>query len=83
MRHEAHVGFVDAHAEGDGGRHHYAILAQEATLVGRARGGVETGVVGQGDDAVLPEHGRGFLHLAARQAIDDAGFVAMALEEIQ
>ena len=35
MRDEAHVGLVDAHAEGDGGDHHDAVLALEARLVAR------------------------------------------------
>jgi hypothetical protein len=30
VRDEAHIGLVDAHAEGDGGDHHHALLAQEA-----------------------------------------------------
>jgi hypothetical protein len=37
VRDEAHVGLVDAHAEGDRRDHHHAVLAQEAALVGRAR----------------------------------------------
>ena len=37
MRDEAHVGLVDAHAEGDGGHHDDAFLAQEARLMRRAR----------------------------------------------
>jgi hypothetical protein len=47
MRHEADVGFVDAHAEGDGRDHHDAVLAQEAALVRRAGRCVQPGVVGQ------------------------------------
>ena len=48
VRDEAHVGLVDAHAEGDGRDHHDAVLAQEAVLVLRARvRGVQAGVVGQ------------------------------------
>jgi hypothetical protein len=49
---EAHVGLVDAHAEGDGGHHHHALLAQEAVLVAAARVGVQAGVVGQRGDAL-------------------------------
>jgi hypothetical protein len=33
MRDEAHVGLVDAHAEGDRRHHDHAVLAQEARLV--------------------------------------------------
>ena len=47
MRDEAHVGLVDAHAEGDGGDHHDAVLALEALLVPPARLGVHARVVGQ------------------------------------
>jgi hypothetical protein len=50
---EAHVGLVDAHAEGDGGHHHDAVLAQEAVLVAAAHVGVQAGVVGQGAHALL------------------------------
>ena len=50
---EAHVGLVDAHAEGDGRDHDDAVLAQEALLVALARLRVEPGVVGQGADPLL------------------------------
>ena len=83
VRHEAHVGFVDAHAEGDGGHHHHAFLAQEAALVFRADAGVEAGVVGQGMHALLAQPGRGFFDLAARQAIDDARLAAPRRQEIE
>jgi hypothetical protein len=55
MRHEAHVGLVDAHAERDGGHHHDAFLAQEAVLVGLAHRVVQPGVVGQGVEAGLAQ----------------------------
>ena len=48
---EAHVGLVDAHAEGDGRDHHDAVLAQEAVLVALPHVGVQAGVVGQRVDA--------------------------------
>ena len=48
---EAHVGLVDAHAEGDRRHHHHAVLAQEAVLVPAPRVGVEPGVIGQRGDA--------------------------------
>ncbi len=61
---EADVGFVDAHAEGDGGAHDDAILAQEAALVGGAHFGGQAGVVGQGVEAFLAEELGGFLDFA-------------------
>ena len=50
--HRAHVGLVDAHAEGDGGDQHRHLVADEARLIGRALLGGQPGVVGQRGDAV-------------------------------
>ncbi len=83
MRHEAHVGLVDAHAEGDGGAHHDAVFAQESALVGRAHLGRQAGVVGQSVHALLAQELGGFLDLASRHAVDDARFIAVAAQEIQ
>ena len=47
VEHEAHVGLVDAHAEGDRRAHHDAVLLQEDVLVVRAHVVVEPGVIGQ------------------------------------
>ena len=48
VNHEAHVGLVDAHAEGDGGHNHVALLVEERVLVVDAGVLVEAGVVGAG-----------------------------------
>jgi hypothetical protein len=77
---EAHVGLVDAHAEGDGGDHDQPFLVEEAVLVGGAGFGCQPGVIGQRREALLAEEGGGFVDLLARQAVDDAG-VATALGE--
>ena len=50
VRDETHVGFVDAHAEGDGGHHHQAFFAQKTVLVAAAHVAVQAGVVGQRGD---------------------------------
>ena len=82
MGDEAHVGLVDAHAEGDGRDHDHAFLLEEAVLVALARRGVEPGVIGQRDAALGAEPGRDLLDAAARQAIDDAGVArVLGLEE--
>ena len=81
MRHEAHVGLVDAHAERDGGDDHDAVLVDEAILVARAHAGVEAGVIGQRRHAGLGQRGRGILDLGARQAIDDAGIAGVAFAD--
>ena len=82
MRHEAHVGLVDAHAEGDRGDHHHAILAQETLLVLRTRGRIQTGVVRQCLDARFGQPRGGIVHLAPAQAVHDAGLALVAEQEL-
>ena len=82
VRHETHVGLVDAHAEGDGGHHHHPFLAQEALLVGGARGRVHAGVVGQCGKALFGQKGRRLVHALARQAVDDAGLTAASAQKV-
>jgi hypothetical protein len=72
VAHEAHIGFVDAHAEGDGGDHDDVFFAQEARLVLGAHRVFHACVVGHGADAVFVEEVGGFFNLLARQAVDDA-----------
>ena len=79
MRDEAHVGLVDAHAEGDGGDDHDAVLVDEAILVAGAHAGVEAGVIGQRRNAGVARASRDILDLGARQAIDDAGVAGVTL----
>ena len=74
---EAHVGLVDAHAEGDGGDHDDAFLAQEFLLVLAAHSGIQSGVIRQGIPALLLEPCGGLFHFLARQAIHDARIVGM------
>ena len=74
---EAHVGLVDAHAEGDGGDHDDAFFAQESFLVFVARGGIQSGVIGQRIPALLFEPRGGLIDLLARQAIHDACIVGV------
>ena len=78
---EAHVGLVDAHAEGDGRDHDDAVFAQEAILVALAHVGVEAGVVRQGGDALLDQPGRGLVDLLARLAVDDAGLAGVLVAQ--
>ena len=55
MRHEAHIGLVDAHAKGNGGDHDPALFPQEAVLVLLAKFGIHAGVVSQGMHALLAQ----------------------------
>jgi hypothetical protein len=79
--HEAHIGLVDAHAEGDGGHDHVHVLHQEAVLVAGALRGVHAGMVGQGLDAVHHEGLGDLLHLFAAEAIDDAAAAPVLFHE--
>ena len=49
----------------------------------RARGRVQAGVVGQRAHAAFGQHRRRGIHLAPRQAVDDAAVAAMPVEEVQ
>ncbi|MNF79222.1 hypothetical protein D3C84_614300 [compost metagenome] len=80
MGDEAHVGLVDAHAEGDGRHHDQPFLIDEALLVVRAQLAGQAGVVRQRRVALLAEEGGDLLDLLARHAVDDAG-VALAVGE--
>ena len=84
MRDEAHIGLVDAHAEGDRRHHHDAVFAQKTVLVPLAQRRIQAGVIGQRLDALGFEPGCGFLNLLAALAVDDAGVIAMfILDEAQ
>ena len=66
MGDEAHVGLVDAHAEGDGRHHHHAVLLQEDVLVLGAVLLMHAGMVGHGAIARLAQ-GIGEPSVASRE----------------
>ena len=71
---EAHVGFVDAHAEGNGGNDDVYFFHEEFVLVFGTDFVVQTGVVGEGFDAVeLKEFGEVFNFFSGK-AVNDAAF---------
>ena len=74
----AHIGFVDAHAKGDGGDDHLRIIANERFLVVAARACIETGVIGQCADAVGLQLRGELIDALAREAVDDARAVLTA-----
>ena len=81
--HEAHVGFVDPHAEGDRGHDdHTALLAeaiQRAAALLRLQAGVVRHRLKAGGDQIAREA----LHPAAGAGVDDAGLVAMIGQKLQ
>ncbi len=83
MGDEAHVGLVDAHAEGDGRDHHHAVLLQKDVLVARPVAGLHAGVIGERVDSFTAQERRELLGRFARAAIDDAAVAAMRGDEAQ
>ena len=78
---EAHVGLVDAHAEGDGGHDDVDFLHQEVILRLCACGGVQSGVVALRLDVVGAQHLGQVFHLLARETVDDAALAGVLLDE--
>ena len=84
MGDKAHIGLVDAHAEGDGGHHHHALFAQKPVLVVLAHPAVQPGVVGQRTDTGVHQSLCHIFHPLARLAIDDARIaLVLAFDEAQ
>ena len=78
---KAHVGFVDAHAESDGGHDDIHLLGEEFVLVFGSHFAVQSRVVGQGFDAVDDQQLGQVFHFLACQTIDDAALVGILLDE--
>ena len=81
MHHKAHIGFVNAHAEGYRSHNHIGFLVQEGILVCRPRCRVESGVIGEGADIVHPQHLGQFLNTLAAQTIYNAAFAGVVADE--
>ena len=79
--HKAHVGFVDAHAEGNGGDDHHAVFAQKAGLMLLALLGGQPGMVGQRGESLAGQPSGGFFHLAPRETVDDARLAVVVLAD--
>src|SRR5207244_11083219 len=73
MHHEADVGFIDAHAERDGGANHPDFIAQELLLIAGAVLGLHAGVIGRGLRAIAVQfRGDALGGLAALAVYDPA-----------
>lgn len=81
MGNEAHVGFVDTHAEGNGGDHDQPFLIKEAVLVGRTGLGSQAGMIRQCRETLITEEGCRFVDLLARQAVHNARVAAALAKE--
>ncbi|HWV99107.1 MAG TPA: hypothetical protein VNZ64_05375 [Candidatus Acidoferrum sp.] len=83
MNDEPHVGFVDAHAEGDRRADHPLLVTQEQLLMLRAFGGGQASVVGPGLNAVRAQALGEALGRFARLAINDAALPWARPDEIE
>ena len=81
MRHEAHIGLVNTHTEGDGGHHDHALGSLKPLLAAPPLIGGQARMVGQRVETGLDEPLGGSLHLAPRQAVHDAGLAAALAQE--
>ena len=75
---EAHVGAVDAHAEGDGGHHDVRPLVHEGVLVGPSLLVGEPGVIADRSQAPARERRGQLVHLGPADAVDDPRLAAVA-----
>ena len=78
--HEAHVGLVDAHAEGYCGHYHVYPLHDEVVLRLAAGGCVHSGVVRRGGDVVGLQHGGELFHPFTGETVDDAAFAGVLFD---
>ena len=62
MDYEAHVGLVDAHAEGYGGYNHVDAFHEEVVLCSGTGVGVKSRMICRRLDVVCPQYGSEFLH---------------------
>ena len=79
----AHVGLVDAHAEGDGRDHHGGVRLQELLEPRRAHILVETGVIGQRRHAGGNQAFGQLVDAVARAGIDHAGALGPLGHQLQ
>src|SRR4051794_40097994 len=77
MADEAHIGFVDTHAESDRRHHDDSLVGNELVLMGVTCAAVETGVIGKRIEAGLAQLPRQAVRFLTRPAIDDAGVAGM------
>ena len=79
----AHIGFVNAHAEGVGGHHDRPAVELKVVLICLALLLGQPGVVPGGGDAPLAQGGADLLHAGAGGAVDDAALSAPLLDQVQ
>ena len=82
MDNVANVGFIDAHAKGYGRDNGIDIFSHEIILVSLSVFVGHAGVVGGDSVSFGKQLGTHLFHVRAADAIDNAGFVLMAIEDV-
>ena len=78
----AHIRLVNTHTKSDGGHNHVRFLHQEVILVLNPGLGVQTSMIRQRTDFVNLQKSSQFLYLLTAQAVYDARFARMVLDEL-
>ena len=81
MNHEAHVRFVDAHAERDGGANHPDFIAQKQLLIAGAVAGLHASVIRRGLHAIGGQPCGDALGRLAALAVNDSALVRARANE--
>ena len=82
MNHEAYVGFVDPHTEGDRRHHNRHVITDEPFLVPAPLIRRQTGMIGQAAKSVAVEVRREGVDGLARKTVDDPALIFKALQEV-
>ena len=80
VNHIAHVGLVDTHTEGNRSDNNIDTLHEEVILILGACGGIHTGMIGTGFDAVCHQEFGQLLDLLAAEAVDDTALSLVLLD---
>src|SRR6516164_9853103 len=83
MDDEAHVGFVNAHAECDGRDDNWHIVVDKPLLVPVAFVPVHASMIGQRGPAIRVEFGGNLVCLLAFATVDDPGLAAPRLQKLK
>lgn len=82
MHHKTHVGFIDAHAKGDGGHYHLQIIALERFLHLRTAVVIQLGMIGTHAQPTTLQARSGVFHLGAAVAVNDTAFTPLPLHKM-
>ena len=83
MNHQAHVWFVDTHAEGDGRHHDLDLVSDELLLGFPPQVPFQTGMVGQGAETPLRQLQSRFFGELPGEPVDDGRTALVLLQKVQ